>query len=278
MKTPSAIPHFTRREMLKLLTPAVALGLAAPRVRGAEVVSEKGFTFISVNDLHYADDTCGDWFRLVVAAMKASAPDAAFCLMNGDLADKGGAEALGAVRAIFGELAIPLHAVPGNHDYLTPTDHSGYDAHFAGMLNHHFTHAGWQFIGLDSTDGLKFADTAIADGTLAWLDAELPKLDPAAPTVAFTHFPLGEGVAMRPLNAEVLLERLFKLNLRAVFSGHWHGASERMDGNALITTQRCCARIRGNADQSPLKGWFVCEAKADGTVLRRFVEAPPITA
>lgn len=263
--------------MLRLLTPAVAFGLAAPaRMLAAETAAEKGFTFIAVNDLHYFDDQCGAWFRQVVAAMKASAPGAAFCLLNGDLSDRGGPDALTAVRTLFGELAMPLHTVPGNHDYLSQTDRSGYDSVFPGKLNYRFAHAGWQFIGLDTTEGVNFADTTISTTTLAWLDGEFPALDPAAPTIVFTHFPLGEGVAMRPKNADAVLERLFTLNLRAAFSGHWHGASERAKGGALLITQRCCARIRGNADQSPLKGWFVCTARPDGSVERRFVEAPPI--
>jgi hypothetical protein len=47
------------------------------------------------------------------------------------------------------------------------------------------------------------------------------------------------------------------------------------DGTPL-TTSRCCARIRDNRDGSPLKGWHLYRAAADGTLARRFVVAPPI--
>jgi hypothetical protein len=167
---------------------------------------------------------------------------------------------------------MPLLPVPGNHDFDSAESRAGYDAVFPGKLNYSLEHRGWQFVGLDTTMGTKYDKTTIAEATLAWLDETLPKLSATAPTVAFTHFPLGEDVTYRPLNAPAVLERILKLNLVAAFSGHWHGASERKTASAMLTTSRCCARVRNNADRSPLKGWFVCEARADGTLARRFVE------
>jgi 3',5'-cyclic AMP phosphodiesterase CpdA len=269
----SADRHLTRREMLRLLAPAVIAGFSGSHnLLAAEENDASKFSFIAVNDLHYFDAECGSWFRRVVEAMHESAPKAEFCLISGDVSDKGTAEALAAVREIFAALQTPVHTVPGNHDYLSQNDGTGYDAIYPQRRNYRFTHNGWQFLGLDTTEGLLSRDTTIAAGTLAFAEDE--SLDRSAPTVVFTHFPLGETVALRPRNADALLERLFKLNLRAAFSGHWHGASERHAGNAILTTDRCCARIRQNADGSPLKGWFVCEATADGGTTRRFVSVP----
>ena len=100
----------------------------------------------------------------------------------------------------------------------------------------------------------------------------LPKLDRRKPTVLFTHFPLGAGVSMRPLNADDLLSRFLEFNLSAAFCGHYHGITERRLSAATISTGSCCSRIRGNHDGSKSKGWFVCRAKASGDVQRRFVE------
>ena len=261
----------TRREFLGSLPPAAALLVAAHGSARAADGGPAGFSFIQVNDLHYFNDECGPWFRAVVEQMKASAPAAKFCLLCGDLADDGSHAALTAVKAIFSGLGVPLCAVPGNHDFTSGETRTGYDAVFAGMLNYRFVHEGWQFLGLDSTMGTQFDETLVNDATLAWLDAEVPKLDPRAPTVAFTHFPLAEGMTYRPRNAAAALERLLKLNLVAVFNGHWHGADERKAGAATLITSRCCARVRGNRDGSPLKGWYVCDARPDGTLARRFV-------
>ena len=265
------LSELTSRRSLLRKASLYAVALAAGRAFAEP--SAKAFTFLAINDLHYLDADCGRWFRAMIAQMKASAPEAKVCLLSGDLTDLGEQEAAASVKEIFGTLGVPFHMVPGNHDY-EPKKQSraGYDAVFPGKLNYRFEQDGWQFIALDTTMGTKADKTTIAESTLAWLDAELPQLDPQKPTVVFTHFPLGEGVAMRPLNAEALLERLVKLNLAAVFSGHWHGASERKVAHATLTTSRCSARVRNNMDKYPHKGWFVCEAKADGTVTRRFVD------
>jgi 3',5'-cyclic AMP phosphodiesterase CpdA len=266
-------PELTRRAFLSALPPAVAALIAAARAEGADSAGEVGaFTFFQINDLHYMHDDCGRWFRSMVGQMKASAPKAELCLVCGDLADRGDEPSLRAVNEIFGALGIPVMPVPGNHDFTPKESREAYDAVFAGKLNYSVDHHGWQFVGLDTTMGTKYNGTSIAESTLAWVDEALGQLSAKAPTVVFTHFPLGEGVSYRPLNAGALLERLLKLNLVAVFSGHWHGASERKASNALLTTSRCAARVRNNADRSPLKGWFVCEALADGSLTRRFVE------
>ena len=257
--------RLTRREALQLTT-AVALSRLA---KAAD--AEPGFNFLVVNDLHSIDEGCAAIFRDVVAKMRESAPAAQLCLEAGDLADSGTAAQLKTVHESFAELRMPLYAVPGNHDFISESDRSGYDEVFPERINYRFTHRGWQFVALDSTEGLAFEGTRVGEHTLAWLDAALPKLDPDAPTVVFTHFPLGDGVAYRPLNASAVLERLAKLNLRAVFSGHWHGQSERRVGSADLFTNRCCARLRNNHDGSPQKGWFVCHAAPDGTLTRRFV-------
>ncbi len=269
--------HYTRRQQLRILLPAIALGLGFKGGKlgdEAEQKEHKPFSFIAVNDLHFLDAECRPFFEKVVLEMKRSAPNAAFCLVSGDLSDRGTPEALTAIREILSGLDMPVHVVPGNHDYLSQTDRSGYDAIFPDHLNRHFTHEGWQFIGLDTTDGTKASDTMIAASTFDFLDEA--KLDPKMPTVVFTHFPLGEGVKMRPKNGAELLGKLLDVNLRGVFSGHWHGASERDVNDAVILTDRCCSRFRMNHDGSPLKGWFVCEATPEGILEHHFAEAPAV--
>ncbi len=211
---------------------------------------------------------------MVAAKMRESAPDAAFCLMAGDIANDGEAAQYAGLRTAFAGLEMPLHPVPGNHDFTIDGERTSYDAAFPGKLNYMFQHGGWQFIGFDSTQGLDFDQTNISPATLAWLDSTIPTLDASAPTVAFTHFPLGKDVIYRPLNADAVLEKLRKLNLRATFSGHWHGLNEQRLERAELIVNRCCARVRGNRDGSPLKGWWVCRAMPDGTLTRRFVALP----
>ncbi len=152
-------------------------------------------------------------------------------------------------------------------------DRSGYEQFFP-KLNYYFKHRGWQVIGLDSSMGTLADKTTIQPHTLRWVDDHLPKMDKQEPTIIFTHFPMGPTVKYRPLNADALLERFKSYNLQAVFCGHWHGFSERQLGSATLTTNRCCALIRGNHDGTKEKGYFLCTAK-DGKISREFVEFKP---
>ena len=266
----------TRREWLRLSAGTLlSLGLWPGRLRGEDAHDD--FTFIAVNDLHALEEACRPWFDEVVRQMKESAPTAEFCLLGGDLAETGTPAQLTLIKNSFSALGIPCHAVVGNHDYRSDTNRSAYERIFPGQINYSFTHRGWQIIGLDSSEGTKANETRISATTLSWLDQNIPKLEPWRPTILFTHFPLGESVIARPLNADDLLQRCYGLNLQAVFCGHFHGFTERRSRNAIITTDKCCARVRPNHDGTREKGWFVCQA-VNGEIKRSFVEfCPPDT-
>jgi predicted MPP superfamily phosphohydrolase len=269
---PSAL---TRREWLRLSAGALlSLGIWPGRLRGAEAPATQDFTFIAVNDLHALEEACRPWFDEVVCQMKASAPTAEFCLLGGDLAENGTAAQLTLIKDSFSALGIPCHAAVGNHDYQSATDRSAYEQIFPEQINYSFTHRGWQIIGLDSSEGTKARETRISDTTLTRLNQNLSKLDLRRPTILFTHFPLGDFVWARPLNADDLLQRCYGLNLQAVFCGHFHGFTERHFQKSIITTDRCCSRVRSNHDGTPEKGWFVCQA-VNGEIKRRFIEFCP---
>jgi 3',5'-cyclic AMP phosphodiesterase CpdA len=246
---------------------AGALGPVA--LRGWAADSQPEFKFIVVNDTHYLGDECGNYLAGLVKQMNAEQP--AFVLHAGDLTDKGKAAHLKAVRKIFGKLDASFYPVIGNHDWLTPTDRKAYLATFPLKLNYSFRHAGWQFIGLDTTEGQKYFKTRIQPATFDMLDDIQGRLDKAKPTVVFTHFPLCAEVRTRPTNAEELLAKFDGWNVRAMFSGHYHAFTECRRGEAPITTNRCCALKRHNHDGTKEKGYFVCSV-SEGRLTRNFVE------
>ena len=263
--------QISRRKALHLgLGSCLALGgwpgaeAARPRPAAAS------FRFLVVNDTHSTGPECAPWLEGLVRQMQRHAP-IAFCLHLGDITDKGLAPHLTETRRIFDQLGFPLYAQLGNHDYATPTDRSGYEQAYPGRINYWFAHAGWQFVGLDSTEGQLYDKTHIQPATFAFLDRALPQLDRRLPTVLFTHFPLHEGVRYRPLNAEAVLERFLEFNLRAVFSGHWHGYTQVISRGAFLVTNRCCARVRENHGGGKEKGYWLCTVEGHG-LTREFVE------
>jgi hypothetical protein len=262
----------SRREALGRLGAGTlaALGLWPGSLTAKAGSGEAGtFRFIVVNDTHYVSPDCGPWLERAVRQMKSEGPE--FCLLCGDLTEQGKPEHLAAVREIFRGLQAPAYTVPGNHDYVTLTDRRPYERTYPHRLNYWFEHRGWQFVGLDTTDGQRWEKTLVSLDTLQWLDQNLRRLDPWKPTVLFTHFPLGDGVKMRPGNADELLERFRFFNLRGIYCGHWHGATLRWERNIFAVTSPCCALKRGNHDRTTAKGYLVCEAR-EGILTRRFVE------
>ncbi len=268
-------PLLDRRAALRLSASALlAAGLWPGARRAAGAGNPEDFSFISVNDLHFQSERCGPWFEQVVRQMKASEPRPAFCLISGDYAERGTKAELGAARDAFRGLGIPVHGVIGNHDYGAGESRADYDALFPGEINYTFEAGGWQWLGLDTSEGHKSSSTNIQPHTLKWLDENLPKLDRKRPTVVFTHFPLGPLTPSRPVNANDLLERLIGFNLQAIFSGHFHGFTERVLGDVTLTTDKCCAISRKNHDGTPEKGYFLCRAQG-GRITREFVEVKP---
>jgi len=262
----------TRREALKKISATTLLAMGMwPGAAKAGIFNwgHRDFKFIEVNDLHYLDDDCGHWLEGVTAQMKTHGAE--LCLVVGDLADDGKREHLGAARDILKTLGMPFYPVIGNHDYLAQTDRTAYTDVFPSRLNYHFEHRGWQFVGLDSSEGLHYLDTEISPDTLRWLDDNLPRLSKTKPTIMFTHFPMGADVKYRPKNADAVLERFLEFNLQAVYNGHYHAFTEHKTGNTTLTTDRCCALKRGNHDGTKEKGYFLCSIK-DGAIERQFVE------
>jgi 3',5'-cyclic AMP phosphodiesterase CpdA len=269
MNTPSdGSAVMTRRKMIQVAGfGLIAAGAGSPSLFGAGT-EPRAFRFIVINDLHCRDERCITWFQKFVENMRPHNAD--FCLINGDVSDDGSAAQLNGIKHLFSGLGIPLYATLGNHDYAIGNDHTPFNQVFPNSLNYHFDHGGWQFVGLDTTDGRKVIFTEVQQSTLAWLDKNMPTLDKQKPTVLCTHFPMGQAVLCRPLNADDVLKRFDGYNLRAVFNGHWHGYAERQFEHANVTNSRCASWWRTNNDGSPDKGYHVCETTPDGSVKHQF--------
>ena len=262
-------PNPSRRRLLSSSAlAALSLGLPNPLfAQDAKPVED--FSFLVINDVHYFDQGCGQWFGKVLEGAKKHQAD--FCLVVGDLAEDGAVNQLGPMKELLAGLKIPVHVVIGNHDYTADDGRKAFEDSFAHSLNYIFDHKGWQFIGLDTTQGRAGSNTVIAKETLDFLAAALKKLDAKKPTVLFTHFPLGWLLPSRPTNAQALLEQFVNQNLQHVFNGHFHSATTRVWGPCELTTNTCCSFRRKNHDLDPRKGYFLCTTR-EGAVKRKYIQ------
>ncbi len=239
------------------------------------------FTFAVLNDLHYMTAEDQPWLESLVSQVNAI-PHLKLVLIVGDLAEDGSLAELSAARTILRQFAVPWHVVPGNHDG-PPNRPIGsgaeglrdYEALFPDRRNYHFTHKGWQFLGLDTTNGSGYQQLPIPPETKAFARHAAATLNRRAPTILFTHLPLDPTVQFSSSDGYELLDILQPLNLRIVFSGHFHGLTEHeAPGRPALKllTNRCCSRTRELHDGSTVRGYFQCRANADQSVEHHFVE------
>lgn len=265
----------TRRSALGGLGAMFAVG-AWPGARAAETSglapreAVKPMRFVAVNDFHHDNNDCDPWMEKLFRQI-ATTENAAFCLGLGDLANTGKRESIQAIQRLSSHAGMPFHATPGNHDLdLSPVD-GFYEEIFPQQRNYLIRHSGWQFVLIDTTEGPKWQDVTISKSTFDWLDETLPTLDPLAPTVLATHFPLAAEVRMCPLNADAVLARFIGHNLRGVFGGHYHARTSSPRGEIRLITNACASRVRENHDKTPEKGYLVVDGDAHGRLVPSFV-------
>jgi 3',5'-cyclic AMP phosphodiesterase CpdA len=234
------------------------------------------FHFVVVSDLHIVDDVCAAWLAGLFRRMGAEALPIDFCLALGDLTHDGTPDQLAQARDAFARLGVPVYPVIGNHDQNHPAGRRAYEDLFPGRINYHFEHKGWQFMGLDSTDGSRWEEPfPVGPHTLRWLDTAVPQLDRKKPTALFTHFPLGPEVWGRPTNAPELIGRFAGHNLSFAFSGHSHRLTWRWLGKLTLTTNHCCSFREPNHDGVRQKAYFLCCANVDGSITTTYVGVQP---
>lgn len=236
---------------------------------------EEEFRFVVLNDTHVADERCVAFLRKAVSAIHALSRESPidFAILAGDVTADGREREFDLFLEATKDLGIPLHVVPGNHDY-RGKDRSAYERAFPGPVDRSFDHKGWRFVGFDSCQGDSWLLVSVEPEVLAWLGAEIRRVPPETPIVAFTHFPLGEGVRWRSRNAEEVLRLFEGRRLVHVFGGHYHGLTETRSSGATLSTCRALAASRDNHDGSPRKGFLLAVARG-GTIATRFVEVEP---
>ncbi len=251
-----------RRTFLTRISTLAATSLVnAGALNGTSQKGPSSLRIAVLNDLHHDSPACDPWFAQVAGVVKSETPD--LCVLAGDLANTGLKASLVSVRDHFSVLDCPVCPIPGNHDCDVTDDTSLYQEVFPGKLNYLVRKPGWQLIFLDTTQGKDWKDTVVSDSTLSWLDNAVSSLDREVPSLVFSHFPLANGIHMAPLNTEEVWKRLNRMNVRAVFCGHFHG-QHQVVLPPLVTTNICCARegVRGNFDGDPRRGFWIVQADA----------------
>lgn len=163
-----------------------------------------------------------------VADINARHADAEFCVLSGDLTDSGSPGAYGALKAVLGELVMPVHLIPGNHDRRealldafpgTPRDADGF-------VQYSLETPGGRFLFLDTIEPGVHSGRYCAR-RCAWLAGQLAAAE-GRPVYIFMHHPpfeigLPSMDRMALLSPEGLIRTLEPYpNVRHIFFGHVH--------------------------------------------------------
>ena len=138
--------------------------------------------------------------RTAVAEINARRPD--FVVHCGDLTHAADTASFERAAQILGQLDMPCHVVPGNHDTYKPESQRVF-AELFGVNDGRFYRSryasGWRLLFLDTVHWLckdgtvrteflpdEYVDIAVPPDEVAWLRAEFER-DAQTPTLCFTH-------------------------------------------------------------------------------------------
>ena len=167
-------------------------------------------------------------FRECVADINTHAEHLEFCVITGDLCDRGDEDSYRVLRELLGELRVPYHLMVGNHDrreaFLGVFPDARTDG--AGFVQDELVTDSGVFLFLDSVDEGEHAGL-YCERRSAWLTERLARAGDGPVYVFMHHPPFEIGFAsldrMKLRDGARFLELLESAgNVRHLFFGHVH--------------------------------------------------------
>ena len=201
-------------------------------------------SWLHVGDLHITRDTEQNYrdLRRIVDLAAGLAPGSVdFALLPGDNADDGTAAQFRLVRDAVAGLPMPLHILPGDHDFKPRTLDGFHRVLGAEHLPKAVTVRGHRCLFLDVVSaGTGGPDFRLGEAQLAWAEQQLEQAEAAGQDVVlFMHtYPadLREG-------AERLGALLAKPRVTCVDMGHTHYNELANDGATIFMATRSTGQI-----------------------------------
>jgi len=142
-----------------------------------------------VGELAYRQVDTATALKHCIAQVNGLRPRPTLVVVSGDLVDGGKDEEYAHLKRLLTDLAVPLVAIPGNHDSRAPMRRAFPDQPYAGngAMNLHVALGPVDLVLLDSS--VAGQDHGVLEqDTLAWLDATLASA-PQRPALLFLHHP-----------------------------------------------------------------------------------------
>jgi 3',5'-cyclic AMP phosphodiesterase CpdA len=235
--------EFSRKEFLKLagIGGVVFASGLSHFARAAGPEAQQDFHFVQLSDSHWgftgpkANPEAATTLPKAVARVNALSAQPDFILFTGDLTQttddpKERRRRMAEFRDIIKELKVKdIRFIPGEHD--ASLDKGEAYKEFFGETHYTFDHKGIHFIALDNVSD---PAAAIGDEQLAWLEADLKKLDKTQPIVVFTHRPLFDLMPSwdwATRDGAKAIDLLMPYQNVTVFYGHIHQENHQKTGH-----------------------------------------------
>ena len=234
-----------RRDFLNLTTIGAGAVLASAlpgcaNMATGGVGSANDFYFVQLSDTHWGykgpdNPESANTLRKAVATVNALPKQPDFIMFTGDLTHTTDdpverRRRLTEFKQIVSDLKVKtVRFMPGEHD--ASLDRGVAYREFFGDPNYSFDHRGIHFVVVDNVSD---PGSKIGDEQLAWLSADLAKLDKAAPLVVFTHRPLFDLAPKwdwATRDGAKAVEMLMPFKNATVFYGHIHQEHHHMTGH-----------------------------------------------
>jgi hypothetical protein len=229
-----------RRDFLALTTLGGGAVFASGLTGCATRAASADFYFVQLSDTHWgyqgpANPDAAVTLRKAVATVNALPTPPEFIVFTGDLTHTTDdpverRRRLAEFKSIVADLQVKaVRFMPGEHD--ASLDRAAAYKEYFGETFYTFDHKGVHFIAVDnvSDPGAK-----IGDEQLAWLSADLAKLDKQAPIVVLTHRPLFDLAPKwdwATRDGAQAIELLMPFANVTVFYGHIHQEHHHMTGH-----------------------------------------------
>ena len=201
-------------------------------------------SWLHIGDLHITragEENHRDLLRIVNLMQRLAPYDLDFAVLPGDNADDGTPEQFQIVRYAVTRLSLPLHILPGDHDFKPRTLDAFHKVLGAEQLPKSVLVRGHRCLFLDVVSaGKGGADFRLGEAQLDWAERELEEAETAGQdAVIFMHtYPadLREG-------AERLGARLARPHVTCVDMGHTHYNELANDGRTIFMATRSTGQI-----------------------------------
>ncbi len=226
---------------------------AAPR-HGAKTAPLQPFSFVQISDTHIGfkkaanPDVIGT-LKETIAKVRALPVQPDFIVHTGDITHLATPEQFDTAQQLLGELNVPIHFIPGEHDIVDGINPQPYLDRFGKTSKgdgwYSFDVNGAHFIALVNV--VRLADKGMGSlgaDQLAWLKEDVAHLSASTPIVVLSHFPLwplfpewGWGTS-DGVQALVLLKRFASVT---ALNGHIHQIQQKTEGRMLFHAGRSTA-------------------------------------